>query len=163
MVLPIIGSIRDYIFTHYTQWILVLVIIIAGYLAIKIVDRYLTHFFDKVNFDRTLELLIQRTVNVFLWIILAIIVLANFGFNVSGFIAGLGVMGFVVGFAVKDVLSNLAAGMFLLIKRPFKVGEEIDVVKIKGKVKIMTLSSCVIITKEILTSHCISPPRVNSD
>jgi len=41
----------------------------------------------------------------------------SLGFDASGFIAGLGVMGFIVGFAVKDVLSNFAAGLFLLVKR----------------------------------------------
>jgi len=144
----IITLIQDYVLSHYVQWSIILIIIIFGFLGIKIVDRYLTRFFDRVNLDRTLELLIQKTINVFLWIVLAIIILSNIGFDVTGFIAGLGVMGFVIGFAVKDVLSNLAAGMFLLVKRPFKVGEEVEVVKIKGKVKLMTLSSCVIITKE---------------
>ena len=47
-----------------------------------------------------------------MWIVVLILALANVVFDVSGFIAGLGVMGFVVGFAVKDVLSNLAAGLF---------------------------------------------------
>ena len=56
-------------------------------------------------------------------------------------------MGFVVGFAVKDVLSNLAAGVFLLIKRPFKVGDVVDVAGVKGRVEEMTLSSCLIITE----------------
>ena len=61
---------------------------------------------------------------------------------------GLGVMGFVVGFAVKDVLSNLAAGLFLLVKRPFNIGEVINVAGVKGSVKEMTLSSCVLITDD---------------
>ena len=111
-------------------------------------DKYVARFFDRVDYDRTLEVLIQKTISVFLWIIVLIIALANVGFNVSGFIAGLGVMGFIVGFAVKDVLSNLAAGLFLLVKRPFNVGEVIDVAGVKGKVEEMTLSSCLVTTED---------------
>lgn len=83
-----------------------------------------------------------------LWIILIIVILSNLGFNVTGFVAGLGAMGIIIGFATKDVLSNLAAGIFLLINKPMKLGESVEVVKIKGIVKEMGISSCVIITDD---------------
>jgi len=130
------------------EWLLFPLILILGYLLIRVIDKYVARFFDRVNYDRTLELLIQKTIKAFLWIIVWIIALSNVGFNVSGFITGLGVMGFIVGFAVKDVLSNVAAGLFLLIKRPFNIGEEVDVAGIKGRVELMTLSSCLVITED---------------
>ena len=77
-----------------------------------------------------------------------IIILSNLGFNVTGFVAGLGIIGFIVGFATKDVLSNLAAGIFILINRPFKIGETVEVVKIKGTVKEISISACIIITSD---------------
>lgn len=144
----LITEISAYFLAHYLEWLIFPLILIVGYLIIKTTDKYVARFFDRVDYDRTLEVLIQKTVKAFLWIIVWIIALANVGFNVSGFIAGLGVMGFIVGFAAKDVLSNLAAGLFLLIKRPFNVGETVDIVGIKGKVELMTLSSCLIITED---------------
>ena len=122
-----IERVTDYVVANYQAWLIVPVIVLAGYLVIRTTDRYVTRFFDRVEYDRTLEILFQKTIKGFLWSVVFILALANVGFNVSGFIAGLGVMGFIVGFAVKDVLSNLAAGMFLLVKRPFKVGEMVDV------------------------------------
>lgn len=142
------SKITSYFLANYLEWLILPVILILGHLLIKMTDKYVARFFDRVDYDRTLEVLIQKTVKAFLWIIVWIIALSNVGFNVSGFIAGLGVMGFIVGFAAKDVLSNLAAGLFLLIKRPFNVGETIDVVGIKGKVELMTLSSCLVITED---------------
>ncbi len=139
---------EGYFLAHYLEWLIFPIIIILGYFIVKMTDKYVARFFDRVDYDRTLEVLIQKTISVFLWIIVFIIALANVGFNVSGFIAGLGVMGFIVGFAVKDVLSNLAAGLFLLIKRPFNVGEVIDVAGVKGKVEEMTLSSCLVTTED---------------
>ncbi len=142
----LIDRVTNYVAANYLTWLIVPVIVLAGYFVIRTTDKYVTRFFDRVEYDRTLEILCQKTIRVFLWIVVLILALANTGFDVSGFLAGLGVMGFVVGFAVKDVLSNLAAGIFLLIKRPFKVGDVVDVAGVKGRVEEMTLSSCLIIT-----------------
>ncbi|MDP7453644.1 MAG: mechanosensitive ion channel [Arenicellales bacterium] len=138
----------NYLLAHSLEWLVFPVILLVGYFILKMIDKYVERFFDRVEYDRTLEVLIQKTVRVFLSMIVLIIALSNVGFDVSGFIAGLGVMGFIVGFAVKDVLSNLAAGIFLIVKRPFNLGEVIDVAGVKGKVEQMTLSSCVVITDD---------------
>ncbi len=152
-MIEILTNIQEYFFGHYTQWLFFIIIFIVGYVAISLINRYIAHFFDKIDLDRTLEVVIQKTVKIFLWIIFIIIVLSNLGFNVTGFVAGLGAMGIIIGFATKDVLSNLAAGIFLLINKPMKIGESVEIVKIKGTVKEMSISSCVIITddKEFVT------------
>ncbi len=100
-----------------------------------------------------MEVFIQKTVKIFLWIVFIIVVLSNLGFNVTGFVAGLGAIGIIIGFAIKDVLSNLAAGIFLLVNKPIKIGESVEIIKIKGTVKEMGISSCIIITddKEFVT------------
>jgi small conductance mechanosensitive channel len=148
----------EYFLTHAIEWLIFPVVIVVGYFVVRTINKCVSHFFDRVDYDRTLEVLILNTLNVFLWIVVVIIALANIGFDVSGFIAGLGVMGFIVGFAVKDVLSNLAAGLFLLVKRPFTVDEIIDVAGVKGRVEQMTLSSCSIITEDRHTHTPISSP-----
>ena len=152
-MIEIITNIQEYFIGHYTQWLFFVIILIVGYGVIYLINKYVAHFFDKVNYDRTLEVFIEKAVKIFLWIIFIIVILSNFGFNVTGFIAGLGAMGIVIGFATKDVLSNLAAGIFLLINKPMKIGESVEIVKIKGTVKEMGISACIIITdnKEFVT------------
>ena len=56
-----------------------------------------------------------------------IIALDSLGVNVMPFIAGAGVAGVAIGFAAKDTLSNLIAGILLIIDRPFEVGDRIEV------------------------------------
>jgi len=56
------------------------------------------------------------------------------GIDVSGMVAGLGLTGFALGFALKDALSNLLAGVLILFYQPFKCGDEIEVAKCIGKV-----------------------------
>jgi small conductance mechanosensitive channel len=131
-------------YTYLPKVIGAVIIFAVGYILIKIIDKAVRHFFDKVDFERTIEIFIERTLNTVLYIILILVILSNFGINVSGFIAGLGIMGFVVGFALKDTLGNLAAGILLLIYKPFKVGEWINVDGIVGGVQEIGIAACVL-------------------
>ena len=122
--------------------ITIVVMIIVGYIVIRILVHLIEKFFDKVDFDRAAETFIENAARVALWIVLIIIVLANLGVNVSGLIAGLGIMGFIVGFALKDTLGNLASGVFILFHKPFKVGDWIKVGGIVGGVERIGIAAC---------------------
>ena len=139
---------QEYISQRYLAWGLAAVGLLIGSVIIRVVDKRLARFLAKVDYDRTLEILWQRSVKIFLWLVLIILIAGNLGFDVTGFIAGLSVIGFVVGFAVKDVLSNLAAGMFILIKRPFLVGDTVSVAGVTGEVLEVNLAACIIFSTE---------------
>jgi small conductance mechanosensitive channel len=62
-------------------------------------------------------------------------------FDVTAFLAGLGILGFTVGFALQDVMKNFAAGIILLIQQPFHVGEAIGVLGYDGSVLEIDLRS----------------------
>lgn len=55
-------------------------------------------------------------------------------FDVTAFLAGLGILGFTVGFALQDVMKNFASGIILLLQQPFHVGETIGVKGFDGTV-----------------------------
>lgn len=59
--------------------------------------------------------------------------LGTMGVNVSALVAGLGLTGFALGFALRDVLSNLLAGVLLLLFRPFDIGDDIAVTGLEGR------------------------------
>ncbi len=48
-------------------------------------------------------------------------------FDVTAYLAGLGVAGFAIGFALQDIMQNLAAGILLLVQRPFTVGDMVEI------------------------------------
>ncbi len=58
----------------------------------------------------------------------------TFGIDVSALVAGLGLTGFALGFALRDALSNLLAGIMILIYQPFTRNDTIEVSGFKGKV-----------------------------
>ncbi|MEM7136532.1 MAG: mechanosensitive ion channel domain-containing protein [Myxococcota bacterium] len=75
-----------------------------------------------------------------------IIAIAQLGIEVGPLLAGLGIAGFVVGFALQDTLSNFASGMMILIYRPFDVGDVIEAGGVMGKVNQMNLVSTMVLT-----------------
>ena len=152
-MIEILDSIKNYFLVHYMEWLFIVVIFIVGLFIINLINKYRSRNFDRTEFYTNLVIFIQKVIKITLWIILILIILSNLGFNITGFIAGLGVIGFIVGFATKDVLSNIAAGIFILINKPLKVGESVEVSGTKGTVKEVGISACVIITdnKEYVT------------
>jgi small conductance mechanosensitive channel len=61
-------------------------------------------------------------------------------------LAGLGVVGFIVGFALQDTLANFASGVMILLYRPYDVGDLIEAAGAFGKVSDMSLVSTTILT-----------------
>lgn len=75
-----------------------------------------------------------------------IIAIAQLGVEVGPLLAGLGIAGFVVGFALQDTLSNFASGLMILVYRPFDVGDAVEAGGVTGKVDQMNLVSTMILT-----------------
>ena len=96
-------------------------ITVLTYLEHQIADRTPSKV-DDILFD-----LLNRLSGAVLYVTAVILALDVIGINVMPFIAGAGVAGIAVGFAAKDTLSNLIAGVLLIIDRPFEVGDRIEV------------------------------------
>ena len=60
--------------------------------------------------------------------------LGTLGVNITGIVAGLGLTGFALGFALKDSIANLLAGVLILLYRPFDIGDRIDIAGLSGHV-----------------------------
>lgn len=80
------------------------------------------------------------------WILGAIIALSMLEINIAPLLAGLGVAGFVIGFALQGTLSNFASGLMILIYRPYDVGSVIEAAGVVGVVDAMNLVSTTIKT-----------------
>jgi small-conductance mechanosensitive channel len=108
--------------------IILLAVPVKNFLAIAIgfLQNKIAHQTENKIDDIIFELLARFSG--FIIIATAIIIaLDSLGVNVMPFIAGAGVAGIAIGFAAKDTLSNLIAGILLIIDRPFEVGDRIEV------------------------------------
>lgn len=116
---------------------------LAGFVQ-KLIERGLEKSHLKLSeLLRRMVVSIVKNIIVVLGILIA---LSQVGISLGPLLAGLGVVGFVVGFALQDSLSNFAAGMLILIYRPFDVGDLIEAGGISGKVSHMSLVNTTILT-----------------
>ncbi|RLE23488.1 MAG: mechanosensitive ion channel protein MscS, partial [Acidobacteria bacterium] len=75
-----------------------------------------------------------------------LVALSQFGVEVGPLLAGLGVAGFIIGFALQDTLSNFAAGVMILLYRPYDVGDLVETTGASGTVSDMSLVATTILT-----------------
>jgi len=98
-----------------------ILIILLTYLENNLADKTETKI-DDIIFD-----LLNKFSGIIIYALAVVLSLDILGVNVMPFIAGAGVIGIAIGFAAKDTLSNLIAGVLLIIDRPFEIGDRIEV------------------------------------
>jgi len=110
----------------------VVVIFIIFFILAKIIKRIITKAAERLKFDRNLTSLLARTSSITLIIFGFVTALGTLGVNVSALVAGLGLTGFALGFALKDTISNLLSGVLILLYRPFEIGNRIKISGYEG-------------------------------
>ena len=115
---------------------------VVGALVLWVVGRRLIGFGVgllvrslKYPFDQTVASYIGTTVRVLLNIVLIVAILGFFGIETTSFAALMAGVGLAIGAAWSGLLGNLAAGIFILILRPFKVGDFIGAAGVVGSVE----------------------------
>ena len=101
---------------------------------------------SKLQFSQLLQNMFVGVASKLVLILGLLVALSQLGFEIAPLLAGLGVAGFIVGFALQDTLSNFASGMMILIYRPYDVGDLIDAAGAFGKVSSMSLVCTTILT-----------------
>ncbi len=110
----------------------VIVIFVVFFILAKIIKRIITNAAERLKLDGNLTSLLARTSSITLIIFGFVTALGTLGINVSALVAGLGLTGFALGFALKDTISNLLAGVLILLYRPFEKGNRIKISGYEG-------------------------------
>ena len=82
------------------------------------------------------------------WAVLIVMALGRLGVNVGPLIAGLGVTGFILGFAFQETLGNFASGMMIALNEPFKVGDFVEVAGFSGSVISVNMMATILATAD---------------
>jgi small conductance mechanosensitive channel len=101
---------------------------------------------SNLKISRLLKNMIVSTASGLVLLLGVLFGLAQLGISVGPLLAGLGIAGFIVGFALQDTLGNFAAGMMILLYRPYDVGDVVEAGGIFGKVSHMSLVNTTILT-----------------
>ena len=119
-----------------------LLVFVLFYLGYRVLRTLLQRLLKRSkHVDAGLEGLLLQTFRLVGLSFIAIMVLAQLGFNITALVAGLGVAGIAVGFAARDTLENFISGVMILLDRPFNIGDNIVIAGIFGTVEEITLRS----------------------
>lgn len=129
--------------------ILALAIVIASVLIARSVKRAIQNSKSPLKkIDKTLLPILSSVLGYLVYIIAGLFILDIFGVNTASLIALMGAAGLAIGLALKNTLSNIAAGIMLLILRPFKVGDFVDASGTTGTVSEINLFTTIFKTND---------------
>jgi len=111
-----------------------LLILVVFYILTKVTKRLITSGAQRLKLDDHLTTLLVRASRITLMIFGFISAFGTLGINISALVAGLGLTGFALGFAMKDTISNLLSGVLILLYRPFEIGNQIKIAGYQGTV-----------------------------
>ncbi len=115
------------------------IVFVICYLAIRLVMRLLERVYVRVRIDETLKKVLKAAVKLILYFVTAMIVIDTLGVSVTSLLAAFSVIGLAASLAVQDSLSNVASGIVILVTKPFKIGDYVDIDEIGGTVAMISL------------------------
>ncbi len=133
-----------------SQWAINLVLALLIFLAGKWIAGTMTNWLRRImsarRVDNTLVIFLSNIVYAVLLIAVILAALDTLGFPITSLLAVVGAAGLAVGLAMKDSLGNFAAGVMLVIFRPFSLNDVVEVAGITGKVETISIFNTVLVT-----------------
>lgn len=140
----------QYLLEFATSWgiklLAALVLLVIGLRLIKSLNKFIKNSKKLDKLDKGLRSFLASFANILLYIILIITIASVLGIPATSFITLLASCGVAIGLALQGSLSNFAGGLMLLLFKPFKVGDYVQVATEEGKVLEISVVYTVILT-----------------
>lgn len=152
-----------------TAWLLV-----GGFYIIRVALTFVDYILSKATakakdaegVDEAIVGLLGRLIKGSVWIIAFFVLLANYGVNISGLLAGAGIVGLAVAFSLQQVLGDIFASFSIFLDKPFSVGDFIIIGTDMGTVQHIGIRSTRILTLQgqelIVSNRELTTVRVNN-
>jgi small conductance mechanosensitive channel len=112
-----------------------LILLVLGWLVAGLLSRWVYNGLSRISgIDATLSQFFSNIIRYAALILVVVMVLGQFGVQTASILAALGAIGLAVGLALQGTLQNIAAGIMLLVLRPFRVGETIETGAVTGTI-----------------------------
>lgn len=152
---------------QYLSYINSLSLVVVVYYVIQSLKVFNNYIFDnyisnKLKATNTFKSII----NIFFWILGFVLVLQYFGYNISTFVAGLGIGGVAIAFAIQNILSDIFSSFSIYLDKPFNEGDFIQIGNDSGTVKKIGVKSTRLITLQgeelIISNQELTTARVRN-
>lgn len=143
-----------------------LVIFVVTFYVANLVSRLVQRYMEKRHMDPGMTVLVFLVIRWGIILTGTVAALRRVDFELTGFLAGLGIMGFTLGFALQDISRNIIAGMLLLVQKPFEIGDLVSIEDFTGRVQSVDMRSTELVTLDgnnvlIPNANVFTMPIVN--
>lgn len=132
---PAFGTIAGWLITEWPDLVRALVLIVIAYLALRLLRNWSARAMRRARVDTGTQILVRRGLSIAWILVTAVIVLGLLGVDTAGLVTFVAAVGLAFSLAIQDILRNFFAGVYLLLERPFRVGETIKVKDQQGIVE----------------------------
>lgn len=124
------------------------VIFIVGRFLIKLINRLVASILQRRHIEISVQTFLSSLVNIILTILLIITVIGALGVNTTSFAALIASAGVAIGMALSGNLQNFAGGLVILLFKPYRVGDFIDVCGVQGTVSAVQIFHTILLTPD---------------
>ncbi|CAM3667773.1 mechanosensitive ion channel domain-containing protein [Pontibacter korlensis] len=161
-----IDSIREMVINFAVLYglklLVAIIILVVGTWIIKRLTRIIHNLMVRKGIDESLRPFLGSILNITLWVLLLVLVIAQLGVEMTSFIAVLGSAGLAIGLALQGSLSNFAGGVLILTIKPFRVGDYIEAQGQGGTVHLINIFNTVLKTADNKTIYLPNGPLAST-
>ncbi|MDY4740757.1 MAG: mechanosensitive ion channel [Alloprevotella sp.] len=125
-----------------------IIIFIVGRFIIKLINRLVASILQRRHIETSVQTFLSSLVNIILTILLIITVIGALGVNTTSFAALIASAGVAIGMALSGNLQNFAGGLIILLFKPYRVGDFIDVCGVQGTVSAVQIFHTILLTPD---------------
>ncbi|MDF7666900.1 mechanosensitive ion channel [Orbaceae bacterium ESL0727] len=142
----LIDKYDDIFLSYLIHFAFAILIFLLGRMIGKFISRQIQRILTNRRVDPTVVKFVSSLANYAIIIMTLVAVLGQLGVQTASIVAVIGAAGLAVGLALQGSLANFAAGVLLIVFRPFKVGEVVIVNNLKGTIDSIQIFSTILIT-----------------
>lgn len=124
------------------------VVFVVGRFIVRLLNRLVANMLQRRHVDAGVQTFLRSLVNIVLTILLVITVIGALGVNTTSFAALLASAGVAIGMALSGNLQNLAGGLIVLLFKPYRVDDFIEVQGVQGKVREIQIFHTILVTTD---------------
>lgn len=126
-------------FLDTTNILKIILIIVSAYVITKIIEKFLIKSVKKITKKKSATIYLQRFIKIIVYLSAFLMILWVFNIDITAAAAGLGVGAIVIGFGLKDIVSNWISGIIIIAEKIYRIDDVIRVGKITGVVRDISL------------------------
>jgi small conductance mechanosensitive channel len=115
--------------------VLALLVLVLGLIVVAVIVRMVDRGFERSRVEHAAQRLVGNLLRATLVLLVVLFALSVAGVQIGAVLAGLGLAGLALAFALQNILENFVAGILILIRKPFRRGDQIDSHTFQGTVE----------------------------